>query len=116
MMCCQPSNASAPKLDLDKVGWRLQLLRIRRRASLPAPTKAAAVVSFMRQGSATIAVLEYLRSDGAFRREGEIMKATGKKHGAVSFALLVLRGRGMVMAVPDTVRNSRYLRYKAVPE
>jgi DNA-binding transcriptional ArsR family regulator len=106
----------APMLDLGKIGWRLQLSRLRGRAALPPKTKAKLVVAAMRQGAATLAVLEFLRSDGSFRREGEIMRATGKKHGAVSFALLVLRGRGLVMAVPDTVRNSRYLRYKAVPE
>lgn len=117
MMCCQPGTTPVvAKLDLDHLGWRLQLSRLKARASLPAKAKAAAVVSVMRQGAATIAVLEFLRADGSFRREGEIMRATGKKHGAVSFALLVLRSKGMVMAVPDTVRNSRYLRYKAVTE
>jgi DNA-binding transcriptional ArsR family regulator len=117
MMFCQHGTTPVvAKLDLDHLGWRLQLSHLRSRAAFPAATKAAAVVSVMRQGAATLAVLDYLRSDGSFRREGEIMRATGKKHGAVSFALLVLRGRGLVMAVPDTVRNSRYLRYKAVPE
>lgn len=113
MMCCDDVR---PNLDLDQIGWRLQLSHLRSRASLPPATKAAMVVSVMRQGAATLAVLEYLRSDGSFRREGEIMKAVGRGHGAVSFAILVLRGRGLVTAVPDVVRNSRYLRYKAVTE
>ena len=112
-MCCDDVR---PRLDLDQIGWSLQLSHLRRSSSLPAATKASMVVSVMRQGAATLAVLEYLRADGSFRREGEIMLATGRKHGAVSFALLVLRGRGLVSAVPDVVRNSRYLRYKAVAE
>lgn len=113
MMCCDDVR---PKLDLDQIGWSLQLSPLRSRASLPPATKAAMVVSAMRQGAATLAVLEYLREEGSFRREGEIMRATGRKHGAVSFALLALRDRGLVTAVPDVVRNSRYLRYKAVTE
>lgn len=106
-------SSRGPALDLGCVGFLLQLAHLKGRER-PPPAEKAEPASVMRQGAATLAVLEYLRADGGFRREGEIMLATGKKHGAVSFALLVLRDRGLVIAVPDTVRNSRYLRYMAV--
>ena len=70
-------------------------------------------VSVMREESATSAVLEYLRQEPVFRMEAEILAATGRSHSAVSWALLVLRKRGYVLCVPDVIRNSRYLRYKA---
>lgn len=92
-----------------------QLAAISRRACLPAKQRAEAIV-VMRQHGATLAVLEYLRVAGGFRRESEIMAATGRKHGAVSWALLRLRELKKIKAVPDTVRNSRYMRYGVVTE
>ena len=70
-------------------------------------------IEFMRPGCSTAAVLEYLRQDPVFRMEAEVLAATGRSHSAVSWALLVLRARGYVLCVPDLVRNSRYLRYRA---
>lgn len=78
----------------------------------PAPRKPRPI-EVMRDGSATAAVLEYLRLEPVFRMEAEIRAATGRSHSAVSWALLVLRARGYVLCVPDVVRNSRYLRYRA---
>ena len=59
-----------------------QLAAISRRACLPAKQRAEAIV-VMRQHGATLALLEYLRADGTFRREGEIMAATGRKDAAM---------------------------------
>lgn len=92
-----------------------QLAAISRMACLPDKQLAEAIV-VMRQNGATLAVLEYLRVAGGFRREVEIMAATGREHGAVSWALLRLRKLKMIKAVPDTARNSRYMRYGAATE
>lgn len=72
----------------------------------------------IREGSASAAVLEFLRKSGRFHSEASIRFATGRSHSAVSWALLYLRGLGRIIAVPDTRRNARnnnarYLRYRA---
>ena len=92
-----------------------------------APAKAAIVKprhnprppGVIREGSASAAVLAFLLSSGRFHGEASIRFATGRSHSAVSWALLYLRGLGLIVAAPDTRRdgrnaNARYLRYRAV--
>lgn len=61
----------------------------------------------------TASVLDFLRVSGKFVREHEVRRALGIAHPAACWALLSLRKNGLVDAVPDTARNSRYLRYRA---
>lgn len=68
----------------------------------------------IRPGGASEAVLDYLVAVGGFRTEAQIRFATGRSHAAVSWALLFLKGRGLVKAVPDVARNTRYCRYCAM--
>ena len=58
-------------------------------------------------------VLAYLCGQHEYLRQHEIREGTGLRHSAVCWALLLLRRHGLVEAVPDPVRNGRYLRYKA---
>ncbi len=67
----------------------------------------------IRTGGATEAVLNYLLRVPGFKTEAQIRFATGRSHAAVSWALLFLKGRGLVKAVPDVARNARYCRYCA---
>lgn len=70
----------------------------------------------IREGSATEAVLLFLRSSPGLRTEAQIRWATGRSHAAVSWALLRLRQWKKVRCVQDPARNSRWLRYAAVKE
>jgi len=48
-----------------------------------------------------------------------LIRATGRTHAAVSFALMYLRDQGLIEAFPDAARNPRYYRYrikKAAPD
>lgn len=65
------------------------------------------------ESGASAAVLKYLRSELEYRVAAEIIKGTGRSHAAVSWALLFLRRIGLVESVPDSLRNQRYLRYRA---
>lgn len=94
-------------------GLSYQIAAAAGRATLRPAIHKPRPIEIMRPGSATSAVLEYLRLEPVFRMEAEIRAATGRSHSAVSWALLVLRARGYVLCVPDVVRNSRYLRYRA---
>ena len=73
-------------------------------------------------GSASDAVLSILsESPGRFFTCEQLIRATGRSHAAVSFALLYLRDQGRIEAFPDAARNPRYMRYRmalqrAVPE
>lgn len=58
-------------------------------------------------------VLAYLCGQHEYLRQHEIREGTGLRHSAACWALLLLRRHGLVDAVPDPVRNGRYLRYKA---
>ena len=58
-------------------------------------------------------VLEFLSSQREYKQQHEVRQGTGLGHPAVCWALMLLRKRGLVDAVPDAKRNSRYLRYKA---
>jgi hypothetical protein len=68
----------------------------------------------IREGSASEAVLMVLRSAPGFRTEGQLVFATKRSHAAVSWALLYLQQLGLVKAVPDVARNTRYKRYACV--
>ncbi|WP_150429143.1 helix-turn-helix domain-containing protein [Dechloromonas sp. CZR5] len=67
-------------------------------------------------GSATEAVLGFLKDSPGLKTEAQIIWATKFSHSAVSWALLRLRAWGMIDAIADPSRNSRYLRYKATAE
>ena len=71
----------------------------------------------IREGSATAAVLVFmLAKRGMFMTHAQIVKGTGRSAKSVDWALLFLRSQGLVECVPDTARNSRYLRYRATKE
>lgn len=63
-------------------------------------------------GSATEAVLAFLKTSPGLKTEAQIVWATKRSHSAVSWALLRLRAWGMIEAIGDPSRNSRYLRYR----
>lgn len=67
-------------------------------------------------GSATEAVLGFLKDSPGLKTEAQIIWATKFSHSAVSWALLRLRAWNKVEAIADPTRNSRYLRYKATAE
>lgn len=58
-------------------------------------------------------VLAYLCGQQEYLRQHEIREGTGLRHSAACWALLLLRRHGLVDAVPDPIRNGRYLRYRA---
>lgn len=67
----------------------------------------------IQQGSASEAVLQILSaSPGRFFTCEQLIRATGRTHAAVSFALLYLRDQGRIEAFPDAARNPRFLRYR----
>ena len=67
-------------------------------------------------GSASDAVLKYLRAQVGFRSEAQILWVTGRSHSAVSWSLLYLIGQGLVEARPDPLRNARYKKYRLKPQ
>lgn len=67
----------------------------------------------LREGSATHAVLLYLRSrPRLYFTHAQILRGTDRSTKAVSWALIFLRAQGLVECVPDASRNARYLRYR----
>lgn len=70
----------------------------------------------IREGSASAAVLAFLRESGRFHTEASIRFVVKRSHSATSWALLYLRGQGLIEAVSDARRSGRYLRYRAVPQ
>ena len=68
----------------------------------------------IRDGSASDAVLQFLRVAGGFKTEAQIIWKVGRSHAAISWALLYLRRQGLVEARPDLTRSSRYKKYRAV--
>ena len=65
-------------------------------------------------GSASDAVLKFLRAQVGFRSEAQILWVTGRSHSAVSWSLLYLIGQGLVEARSDPLRNARYKKYRAI--
>lgn len=69
----------------------------------------------IRPGSATEAVLEFLREHpGRFFRHSQIVQGCGRSKVAVDWALAYLRELGLAEAIPDPLRNARYMRYRIV--
>lgn len=67
------------------------------------------------EGSATAFILNFLRENPhQYFTAGVIVKATGRSKKAVSWGLLYLRRLGLIEAVGDELRNSRYLLYRHV--
>lgn len=66
----------------------------------------------IRPGSATQAVLALLQAHpGRWFTHFQIVQATGRTQKAVDWALLFLKGRGLIGTTSDDGRNSRYRRY-----
>ena len=72
----------------------------------------------IRDGSATAAVLEWMRTRkaGVWWTRGQIMAGTRRSEKAVNWALLYLRSQGHIECVPDGARNPQYRRYRAVQQ
>lgn len=72
----------------------------------------------IRGGSATAVILDFLRKNPhRYFTAGVIVKATGCSEKAVSWGLLYLRSLGLIEAVANDLRNSRYLLYRhTVPD
>ena len=70
----------------------------------------------IREGSASDAVLQFLRSAPGFRNESQIIWQTKRSHSAVSWSLLYLQRQGLIEAMPEVHRNARYKRYRAKPQ
>ncbi len=67
----------------------------------------------IREGSATDVVLAFLRNHPRrFFCHYEILSATGRSKVAVDWALIYLKNQDLIECVPDSIRNSRYLRYR----
>lgn len=70
----------------------------------------------IRPGSATEAVLVFLRATPhRFYRHHEIVEHVGRSKVAVDWALIFLREQALVECIPDSIRNSKYMRYRAAP-
>lgn len=65
-----------------------------------------------REGSATEAVLVFMRGSGRVTHTfQQLQAATGRTHKALCWALIYLRELGYIESTSDASRNSRYLRY-----
>jgi hypothetical protein len=83
---------------------------------LDAPRYNPRPAGVIRDGSATQAVLVFLRENPKqFFSHFQIVKGTGRSYKSVNWAMLFLRSQHLVDCVPDAQRNSRYLRYRAAP-
>lgn len=64
-------------------------------------------------GSATDAVLTYLRSNPErWHTRAAVIRETGRTAKAVDWALLYLRSQSLVVCLASDARNSRYLIYR----
>lgn len=70
----------------------------------------------IREGSASEAVLKFLRASPGFRNESQILWATKRSHSAISWALMYLARQGLIESAPEIHRNTRYRRYRAKPQ
>jgi len=68
----------------------------------------------IREGSASDAVLKFLRESGGFKTEAQILWAVRRTHSSVSWSLLFLVRNNLVESRPDSLRSSRYKKYRAV--
>lgn len=70
----------------------------------------------IREGSATEAVLQFLAArGGAFFNKEQIVERINRSGKAVDWALIFLRDQELIEAVPDSVRNPRFRRYRITP-
>lgn len=101
-------------------GWMAgQLLRMAdgRAMKLEQPRFNPRPPGVIREGSATDAVLQVLeKHPGRFFTCCELISRTKRTHASVSWALLYLRGQGLVHVTGDGARNPRYLRYRIFKE
>jgi hypothetical protein len=98
-----------------KSRWDSQLLALAGRVSEP-PARSfnPRPPGVIRRGSATHLVLVHLRSQPGFVRHHQLRIAVDRSPKAIDWALVFLRSRGLIEAVPDGL-HSRYLRYRAKP-
>lgn len=68
----------------------------------------------IREGSASEAVLTVLRSHKGFLTCGQLVFATKRNERTVAWALIYLQQIGLVQALPDVARNTRYKRYALI--
>lgn len=95
--------------------WDRQLLALAGRvANAPGARYNPRPAGVIRRGSATHLVLMHLRSRPGFVRHWQIARDTSLSPKAIDWALIFLRSRGLVDAMPDGL-HSRYLRYRARP-
>lgn len=67
----------------------------------------------IQHGGTTEAVLSWLaRRPGRWCALHEVVTGTRRPHKTVSWSLYYLRAHGLIDTVPDSARNSRYLRYR----
>jgi DNA-binding transcriptional ArsR family regulator len=90
-----------------------QLTSVSRLTGEKKPTLNRRMPGVPRDYGSSLAVLKYLRETGGYRMACEIKSQTNRSRAAVSYALIFLRRVGLIEAVPDVVRNSRYLRYRS---
>ena len=103
-------NMSAP--DLLSLQWQLLALPALEQKSERFNPRPPGVIQ---SGSASDAVLKFLRAQVGFRSEAQILWVTGRTHSAASWSLLYLIGQGLVEARSDPLRNARYKKYRATP-
>lgn len=66
----------------------------------------------IRPGRSSEMVLQALRDHGGAMSEGQLRFRTGLNHAKASWALIYLIRLGLVEAMPETHRSSRYQRYR----
>ena len=67
----------------------------------------------IRPGRSSEIVLEVLRQHGGMMTEAQVRYRSGLNHAKASWALIYLLRQGLIEAMPETFRNSRYKRYRA---
>ena len=100
---CEP-----PVLSL---AWQLALIPASERKPIRFNPRPAGVI---REGSASDAVLKFLRESCGYRTEAQMLWKTQRSHSAVSWALLYLIRQGLVESRGDATRSTRYKKYRAV--
>jgi hypothetical protein len=103
----------------DPFNWQLGQLfaAARREPDAQAPRFNPRPAGVIQQGSATDAVLHFLRANrGRYFSRVEIIVATRRSEKSVDWALIFLRREGLADCIPDDRRNPRYLRHGANTE
>lgn len=91
----------------------LQQASAAKQPSKPAPRKFnPRPAGVIQPGSATEAVMAFLKTSPGLKTEAQIVWATKRSHSAVSWALLRLRAWNMIDAIGDPARNALYHRYR----